>query len=630
MIPLSVFIVHADASIGARIVGIVASAGHAPVLLGSGERAIDRFVQEPADVVMVDYSLPGRDGVVTIESIRWAPGGRQAHVVLLSAHETNPSLATLGVRVGAISTILGEPTEDAILDALDVIGHRSPDEQTRIASPNEIQNALERLADNDVEHARVEPDTALARRSSDNAPNVDAEAVEEGRTVGVATRDATATRPQIHGHFRDTPFPQLLRQLADLRMSGALVCVAKGSHQKTTTGDPPAKVVYFRGGVPIHMHSNLLDECLGQMLVRRRRIGTATLEESIRRMQLGEGWQGQILIDMGALAPLELGDALAQQARDKLFDIFGWTSGTYYFRTDLEAPLEAVGIELGLPEIIYEGVCASMSASRLMELLSPNTDRFIVPVPTQIARFVRVRWVPEARQILSKIDGTLTLQEVLAMGSRPIAVAQLVYAMECLGAVRFSLVPTPSVRHEALSTNTPKTISNDTETWNDQTVEDDALDVRTTDPGEAPPRAEVTETGFDPRAGRLSEAEREFRRGNLALDRDDFADALSAFVRAFELCPDQGEFLAYVGYSRHRVAEEDCAGNAHALAELSYARNLAPDSIITHLLHGRVLRAVGQREAAEEAYRAVLQLDPIHEEALDALECLKSEVLQAL
>lgn len=84
-----------------------------------------------------------------------------------------------------------------------------------------------------------------------------------------------------------------------------------------------------------------------------------------------------------------------------------------------------------------------------------------------------------------------------------------------------------------------------------------------------------------------------------------------------------------VGYSRHRVAEDDAAGNAHALAELSYARSLAPDSIITHLLHGRVLRTVGHREAAEEAYRAVLQLDPIHEEALDALESLRSEPSEA-
>lgn len=646
MIPLSVFIVHADASVGARLAGLIAGAGHAPVLLGSGERAIDRFVQEPADVIIVDYFLPGRDGVATIESIRWAPGGRQVHVVLLSLDETMPPLRVLGDRIGAIATILGDPTEDAIAKALASIADRSPDEVTRIARPEEIQSALDQLADGHADQSEPVSDTVLAHRGEDDVrarserPSVDAEAAEEGRVVGVVTRGPTIGSPEIHGHFRDTAFPRLLRQLADLRTSGALVCVAKSSHQKTTTGDPPAKIIYFRSGVPVHVRSNLLDECLGQMLVRRRRIGIATLEESIRRMQLGEGWQGQILIDMGALAPLELGDALAQQARDKLFDVFGWTTGTYHLRSDLESPVEAVGIELGLPEIIYEGVCAAMPASRLMGLLAPSLDRFVVPVPTQIARFVRVRWVPEARQVLAKIDGTLTLREVLTMGSRPTAVAQLAYAMECLGAVRFSLVPAPSARNDMTDRErSPTDDRHSSATWNDRTIEDDAvpapamLSSATESMSEAAdqeddrvaPRSDVTETSFDPRAGRLFEAEREFRRGNLALDRDDFTDALSAFVRAFELCPDQGEFLAHVGFTRHRAAGDDPAVSAHALAELSYARTLAPESIITHLFHGRVLRAVGNHDAAEEAFQAVLQLDPIHEEALDALESLRNE-----
>ncbi|MDQ3034256.1 MAG: DUF4388 domain-containing protein [Myxococcota bacterium] len=800
MIPLSVFVVHSDASIASRIARAVAAAGHAPVLLGDGERAIDRFVQEPADVVVLDYFLPGRDGVATIESIRWAPGGKSAHVVLLADRETEPTpLAELGRRIGAIAALVGPNVEAAIADILEALGRPPPGESTRVASIGEIGDELDKLAlsaghatrsaldrgridarvterDDDstapgededgaawpiietvMAHAsssRValpESASGIQRRPEGSRPTTpppampaaeifparpegesargedapaddaemfaDADAMEEGRDVGEGARAAAEGSQRVMGRWDDTPFPALLRRLADLRTTGALVCTAEGTQRETTSGDPPTKIVYFRSGVPVHVRSNLVDECLGQILLRRRRIGVATLEESIRRMRLGEGLQGEILIDMGALAPLELGEALADQARDKLFDVFAWRRGTYRLSTKLEPRAGAVGIELGLAEILYEGVCASMPASRLLELLSPSLARFVVPDPVQLARFVRVRLVPEVRHVLARIDGTLALRDLLAMGSRPGAVAQLVYSMECLGAVRFADVPSRSSRSGEVplaSTSRELPVERLDEAVHEAAIDERGADVDETmsvadeeteppPPGEGPPSVEamlgadtsaaaarhangaapideqwddptaplhergrpagvarndssgvtvtpehderrttrestpapmsidaavddaaLQEGMLDQRVDRLFEAERQFRRGNRALDRGKLGEALGAFSKAYELCPDQGEFLAYVGWSRHCLAPEDEVSNDSALEELARARELAPELHVTHLLHARVLVSAGRVSEAHGAYLRVLQLDPTSVEARDAVASLRS------
>ena len=100
-----VLLVFSNPEVGARLAAALAEAGHEVRAVTSGERAMDRFIQEPSDVVVVDYDLEGRDGITTAEAIRWMPGGRRARVVLTA--ETEPEegpLATLGESVDAFAT----------------------------------------------------------------------------------------------------------------------------------------------------------------------------------------------------------------------------------------------------------------------------------------------------------------------------------------------------------------------------------------------------------------------------------------------------------------------------------------------------------------------------------------------
>jgi CheY-like chemotaxis protein len=680
VIPLSVLVVVPDAARADRIARAVVAAGHAPIVLGDGERAIDRFVQEPADIVVVEFFLPGRDGATTVESIRWAPGGRQAHAILLAEEEPETAaLATIGARIDAVATFVGEPPTGKLTEILRSLD-RKPPSDPRAARPGELPPAplsfLHRttsilrsegghemfgapeeestvrgsasVARKIMEQHRIataeraleprEQQTRLAKRQNEGKPNVaDPAAVAEGLRVREAAREASVPEDAIEGRFETTAFPALLVRLAESRVTGALVCTAAEEPRATVTGDPPTKLVYFRGGVPVHVRSNLVDECLGQLLLRKKRIGTATLDESVRRMKLGHGLQGEILIDMGALSPLEVSETLAEQAREKLFDLFGWRRGEYRM-TAGEAPRDVTPLELALPEMVYEGVCAAMPATRLSDLLTPMMDRYVVPDAQRLARFVRVRLPVELKAILARIDGTTTMRLLLSMGSKPAAVAQLVYSMSCLGAVRFeesarkrmsepppskpTPIATPSKSTPLTTPSKPIAIPasppSNTTSWDDDSttpqLDEDDLREKV-----APKPAAKPESPSDADVDRLFEAERHFRRGNRALERERYGEALDAFEQAVARCPTEGEFIAYVAWSRHCKSPHDRAENERALDELDRAASLAPALFVVSLLRARVLAHVQRTAEARDAYERVLALEPSSEEARVAL-----------
>lgn len=937
MSPLRVFVVDPDPRRGPWLAKLVAGHGHEVELLAHGELAIDRFVQAPADAILVEYLLPGRDGVATVEAIRWAPGGRDVRVVLLAREEpASAPLQMLALRVDATSALVGEldaarveravadlergfhdegtlaleddsyarqmpharresrpaPAPGDARDWLDVAtvvagAHGGPtaealetaqnpsflDEPTRggggleqgiptvharaggVPGPSHLQPpprpaatfddvtttepgpgivqaetvSLRALTATDARallgiaagkvparpfatraaagsgrfaakgpapgfkapssrprsgvsglgaspsEPPAEPSgrhEAAAREGSgvDRVPTapppiaVGAEAPEAAEPVRVTPGRPEERAPfvRLHGSdehatseflrdpqtvdegrfvraqaevgrlgewsgsFSTTPFPALLRRVADERASGGLVCTAlEGSEidrrlaRPTVDGEPPTKVVYFRAGVPVHVRSNLVDECFGQLLLRKKRIGVATLEESIRRMREANARQGQVLVEMGALAPIELGELLAEQARQKLFDLFGWRRGEYRFAATLEVPRDGVPLEMALPDMVYEGVCAAMPATLLLDIMTPRLDLYVVPDPVRLARFARVRVARDLRVVLERLDGSMRLREVLRMGQRPGAIAQLLYALECLGAIEFEAserlrrvsLPALSVEQPLAPQAGPlehgvpfeqapfeqgarepsgRMPARGAPAWDDVTTQQperasqepglptardpargspagegseleslslsglvemdsrsnpQALPAARAEPvawegstqaegsqrprPEAPaavtgPRAAVpTQNVLDAHVDRMFEAERCFRRGNRSLARSEHREALAAFVRAVELCPEEGEFVAYLGWARHCVEPDSPQATEEALRDLARSTELAPDLHVTHLLRGRVLEHAGRFHEAWLAFEAVLSLEPSMTEAAEAIARLE-------
>ena len=126
------------------------------------------------------------------------------------------------------------------------------------------------------------------------------------------------------------------------------------------------------------MKSNLVSECLGQLLVRERIISQRELEASIRDMKSSGAKQGRVLMKMGSISQKNLDCNPALQFETKVLEPFGWEQGEYRFNSGFA--VDDLGLKCGWPfgsiivkaydvTITSDALPISCSASRRSRLI---------------------------------------------------------------------------------------------------------------------------------------------------------------------------------------------------------------------------------------------------------------------
>jgi curved DNA-binding protein CbpA len=122
--------------------------------------------------------------------------------------------------------------------------------------------------------------------------------------------------------------------------------------------------------------------------------------------------------------------------------------------------------------------------------------------------------------------------------------------------------------------------------------------------------------------GRMLEAESTFRRGEELLASGDVPGAYSAFSEAVQLQPEEGEFLALLGWTTHARAPTDAGAGRQALSLLEDAVARSPTLDRAHLYKGHVHKALGQTAEAQGEYEKAVECNPGCTEALRELSIL--------
>jgi len=283
-------------------------------LAHDGEEALRILEADPADLVLLDVMLPKRDGFEVLETLRSMQGSvGNIPAVFLSGCSGGPQYTERANRLGAYAWLTKPVT-------------------------------LERL-------------THVIRKALDlTAP----ERVAEQKAV------SPPERALLVGGLEDLPFPALLHHLHGMRAEGVLQ-LRDGRKRKA---------LQLRDGRAIAVRSNLVGECLGNLLVRSQRIEQPDLDESLARMHRGEGMQGQILVAMQILSEDELAAALRQQAEEKLFEIFTWWSGEYRFlRGARLAKGHALALDQSPANVILAGIRGRTPIELVDAALAEKRDR---------------------------------------------------------------------------------------------------------------------------------------------------------------------------------------------------------------------------------------------------------------
>jgi len=241
------------------------------------------------------------------------------------------------------------------------------------------------------------------------AATVDPAQQRERRDVERSASKMAGEKAELQGTLKRIPFARLLQRLYAQRASGSLLLLR----------DKVKKIVSFVDGYPVSVRSNVLGECLGQILLGRKLISNETLAESVTRMQKEKRHQGEILVEMGALSPYNLSRALVEQVEAKLFEIFAWRDGQFLFKEGDIAPAEALRLDRPPAAVILEGIRRHYDAARQLAVMQTFVGHYVTLSPDPMLRLQEMTSDATELGFIRGIDGSARLETIL--DSAPIA-----------------------------------------------------------------------------------------------------------------------------------------------------------------------------------------------------------------
>jgi len=412
-----VLVVESDPALARRISETLGEAHY--VLSAEAELAWARrtlAVRSP-DAIVLDTTLSDGSGFALADEVRHNPGTARVPIFFVASTHRGASHQAEAQRRFAPAEYL--PT------------------------PLDVDRLLARLLQT---VPPSEPPEAPAVPNYPGAAAADSAQKREKRAVETTAKHFADGESDLHGSLARQPFARVLQRVYSARMSGALL-LARGTIKK---------IVNFDEGYPVSVRSNMLSECLGQILLEQRLISEEALEDSLRRMKETHKHQGEVLVAMGALSPYNLSRALMLQMEAKLLGIFSWTSGDFMFKKGLSHQDAPMRLERTPSALILEGIRRHYDAERINSVLEPLSGKFLTPNPDPRRRLQDITSDANERRFIDGLDGTVKLEVALASSPIPIDHARLLLvAMSEAGMITPSQAPLRGQKDEIRRTPRP-------------------------------------------------------------------------------------------------------------------------------------------------------------------------------
>ena len=144
----------------------------------------------------------------------------------------------------------------------------------------------------------------------------------------------------------------------------------------TLRRDATERVLYFKHGQLVFARSNVLDERLGEKLVRWGHLTYRDLYNCSRLIRPGRRL-GMILVEQGLLSPDQLVRAVYSQVRDIVWNAFAMDHGEFIFEGESYLPSEVITLNIPMPLLIYQAVMQIPSWTIIQRSIGPLTTVYI-------------------------------------------------------------------------------------------------------------------------------------------------------------------------------------------------------------------------------------------------------------
>jgi two-component system OmpR family response regulator/two-component system copper resistance phosphate regulon response regulator CusR len=124
---MHILVVEDDAGLARRIASTLTEAGHDPIVVHDGEKALDKTKAAPFDLIVLDIILPGMDGFEVLRHLR--AQHLASRVLMLTARgEVNDRVT--GLQLGADDYLPKPFAMGELVARVNALGRRYPEEPT--------------------------------------------------------------------------------------------------------------------------------------------------------------------------------------------------------------------------------------------------------------------------------------------------------------------------------------------------------------------------------------------------------------------------------------------------------------------------------------------------------------------
>jgi CheY-like chemotaxis protein len=401
-----VLVVESDPELQRRIGDALREGRYELASEAEGTWAKRSIAVRPPDALVVDTRLSDGDGFRLAEELRRDPDTADAPIFFIASSHRGASHRAEARRRFAPCEYLPTPLDTNTLLSL-VLQALPPGTGSGDAAANPPAHTPD-------EAPHEAPDVAQLVAALDGVLNSDPVQQRERRSVERVAKSLAGEKAEQQGSLKRVPFARLLQRLYAQKATGSLLLLRDAAKKDATK-----KIIAFTDGYPGSVKSNVLSECLGQILVSRRLISESALAESVRRMQAEKRQQGQILVEMGALSPYNLQRALVEQVEAKLFEVFSWPDGKFMFKaaSDDNQERDDISVVLGLERppaaLILEGIRRHYGDARQRAVLDAWAGQAVSLNPDPAMRLQDISTDPADVAFINSI-GTEKIEDILA------------------------------------------------------------------------------------------------------------------------------------------------------------------------------------------------------------------------
>ncbi|MDD4051985.1 MAG: DUF4388 domain-containing protein [candidate division Zixibacteria bacterium] len=227
--------------------------------------------------------------------------------------------------------------------------------------------------------------------------------------------------------------------------------------------DDDIVMVYFRNGSVIYGYGPRKTYHIGRMLVEMGRITPGQLDEVIAEQAAptaGDKRLGQLLIEKRYIDRADLEEAVRRQVEELIFSLMSWDRGSFKFYENQFPTEEEITVNLSTENVILEGLRRLDEMNRLKDCL-PDFATVYVLAPAEPGQVRNVSLKPEEWNILALVDGHKNINDLLLSSpSESVETLKHIASLQLAGLIRPSVQAADQDKLESMVAHLSRLIEN--------------------------------------------------------------------------------------------------------------------------------------------------------------------------